>query len=349
MRGRSRAPCAMAVRAYTHPVSWKVLITARGIQTAGEQAQELLRKAGCEIIFPPKFGPLKADELTHALAGMDAVLASLDDYSAPVRSAAGPLKVIARWGVGYDSVDVAAATRNGIVVTYTPGLLDDAVADYTFALLLGVARRVHEAQAAMERGEWRNYWGDDVGGKTLGIFGFGRIGQAVARRAAGFNMRVLAHTPHPSPEIKGVEFVSLETLLEESDFVSLHAALTSSTRGMIGEPQLRRMKRGAYLVNTARGALVDETALVRALREKWIAGAALDVFAVEPLPAESELRSAPNILLSPHQSSYARGTGERVSLAAARGIVDLMQGKKPGNLLNPEVFAAPQLRARLRE
>jgi phosphoglycerate dehydrogenase-like enzyme len=330
-------------------MAWKVLITARGIQPAGEQALDLLRKAGCEIISPPKFGPLKADELTRALAGMDAVLASLDEYSAPVLSSpqTGQLKIIARWGVGYDSVDVTAATQNGIVVTYTPGLLDEAVADYTFALLLSIARRVHEAQAAMQRGEWKSYWGADAAGNTLGIIGLGRIGKAVARRASGFNMRVLAHTAHPSPENNGIKFVSLEKLLAESDFVSLHAALTPSNRGLIGETQLRQMKRTAYLINTARGALVDETALQRALRENWIAGAALDVFVNEPLPADSPLRSAPNLLLSPHQSSCARGTGERVSLAAAQGIVDLMNGKKPENILNADVLASPALRAPL--
>jgi phosphoglycerate dehydrogenase-like enzyme len=329
---------------------WKVLITARGATAAGEQAQQLLRHAGCEIIFPPKFGPLQGDELLAALTGHDAVLASLDAYSAQVLSspATGQLKIIARWGVGYDSVDVPAATRHGIVVTYTPGLLDDAVADYTFALLLSLARRVHEVHVTMQRGEWKNSWGDDVGGKTLGIIGLGRIGQAVARRAAGFNMRILAHTAHPDAANKSVEFVSLEKLLGESDYVSLHAALTPATRGMIGEAQLRQMKHTAYLINTGRGALLDESALVRALNEQWIAGAALDVFTTEPLPADSTLRSAPNLLLSPHQSSYARGTGERVSLAAAQSIVDLMNGKKPQNVLNPEVFTSTVLRTCIR-
>ena len=326
---------------------WKVLITARGVQQAGQQAQELLRSAGCELIFPPKPGPLKADALIPVLTGVDAVLASLDDYSSSVLAmpALAPLKIISRWGVGYDSIDISAATRHGIVVTYTPGVLDEAVADYTFALLLSLARRVHEAHAVMQRGEWKPAWGDDVGGKTLGIIGFGRIGKAVARRASGFNMRVLTHTHHPSPDTTGVEFVSLEKLLAESDFVTLHAALTPVTRGMIGETQLRQMKRTAYLINTARGAMLDDAALIRALTEGWIAGAALDVFTTEPLPAQSPLRTTPNLLLSPHQSSYARGTGERLSLAAAQAIVDLMNGKRPQNVLNPEVFGSPALRA----
>lgn len=332
------------------PAPWKVLITARGAQAAGEQAHQLLRDAGCEIIFPPKLGPLHGDELRAALAGTDAVLASLDGYSASALSspAASQLKIIARWGVGYDSVDLAAATQNGIVATNTPGILDDAVADYTFALLLSLARRVHEVHVTMRRSEWKNAWGDDVGGRTLGIIGLGRIGKAVARRATGFNMRILAHTAHPDSTNNSVEFVSLENLLAESDFISLHAALTPATRGLIGEAQLRQMKRTAYLINTGRGALLDETALVRALKEHWIAGAALDVFTTEPLPADSPLRSAQNLLLSPHQSSYARGTGERVSLAAAQSIVDLMNGKRPQNVLNPDVFTSPVFRGRLR-
>jgi phosphoglycerate dehydrogenase-like enzyme len=332
------------------PAPWKILIVARAAQAASEQAQRLLREAGCEIIFPKKPGLLMGDELIAALSGMDAVLAGLDGYSASVLSSptVRQLKIIARWGVGYDSVDVPAATRNGIVATYTPNLLNEAVADYTFALLLALARRVHEVHDTMQRGEWKHAWGADVGGQTLGIIGLGRIGKAVARRAVGFGMRILAHTAHPDPANKSVEFVSLEKLLAQSDFISLHAALTPDTRGMIGEAQLRLMKRTAYLINTGRGALLDETALVRALKENWIAGAALDVFITEPLPADSALRTAPNILLSPHQSSYARGTGERVSLSAAQAIVDLMNGKKPQNVLNPEVFTSPQFRGSLR-
>jgi phosphoglycerate dehydrogenase-like enzyme len=327
--------------------SWKVLVTAEPIKTVGEQARQLLLKAGCEIVFAPQFGPLKEEALISALDGMSAVIASHDAYNAAALSspAASKLKIIARWGVGYDSIDVAAATRNGIVVTYTPGILDDAVADYTFALLLARARRIHEVHAAVLRGDWISRWGDDVGGKTLGIVGFGRIGKAVARRAAGFNMRILVHSAHQQADVAGVEFVSLEKLLAESDFVSLHAALNSTTRGMIGEEQFRQMKPTAHLINTGRGALVDEAALVRALNEHRIAGAALDVYIEEPLPPGHPLLSAPNILFSPHQSSCGRGTGERVSLTAAQSIVDLMRGKKPQLLLNPEVFGSPQLRA----
>lgn len=332
-------------------MSWKVLITASGFGQTGKRASEILRQAGCQIIVSPKAGPLTAPELVSVLPGADAVLASLDEYSASLLSSpsSASLKIIARWGVGYDAIDIPAATANGIVVTYTPGLLDDAVADYTLALLLSLARRVHEGHLAMRIRGWKIEWGNDVFGKTLGIIGCGRIGMAVARRALGFDMRLLAYnrSVRPDAEKLGVKFVSLDELLAESDFISLHAALTPQTRGMLGEQQFRKMKPGAFLINTARGALVDEIALNNALVENRIAGAALDVFATEPLPPESPLRSSPRLLLSPHQASSSHETGERISLAAAKAIVDLMEGRQPANVLNPEVFSAPQLRAKV--
>ena len=302
----------------------------------------MLHAAGCRLVFPPKFGPLRAVELLPLLKKVDAVIASLDEFSDAVLSSreAAQLKIIARWGVGYDSVDLAAATGAGIVVTYTPGLLDEAVAEYTMALLLAVVRRVQQGYEAMKDNQWKVSWGHDLSGKTLGIIGCGRIGLAVAQRAAGFKLRLLGHDPHPSNEGRklGIEFVSLNQLLARSDFVSLHASLSEKSRGLIGTAQLSKMKPTAYLINTARGALVDEKALAGALAKKKIAGAALDVFATEPLPQRSPLRSAPNLLLSPHQASFTYETGERVSSAAAQAVLDLMRGKRPRNVLNPEVL-----------
>ena len=334
-------------------MSWKVLITARTLQVdaVGGGALALLRKTGCDLIHPPKYGPLTADELLPLLPGIDAVLASMDQFTGAVlgSKAALPLKLISRWGVGYDAIDIAAATHEGVVVAYTPGLLNDAVADYAMALLFTVARRVHEGHLTMRQGQWSSSWGHDIAGKTLGILGCGRIGQAVARRALGFNMRLLGHdiTPSTDAEKAGIQFVSLDQLLEDSDFLTLHAALTPQTRGLIGEAQLRKMKPSAYLVNTARGAIVDEAALLRALREKWIAGAALDAFAVEPLPPDHPLRAAPNLLLTPHQASFGLETGARVSEAAAQAIVDLLSGRKPRWVVNPEVYESPALRAQI--
>src|SRR3989454_6761323 len=271
-------------------MSWKVLITARTMNEVGASALQRLRDAGCDVVIPPKPGPFSADELLKLLPDVDGVLASMDKFTATIleSSAAAKLKIISRWGVGYDAIDVPTATRTGIVVAFVPGLLDDAVADFAFALLLALARRVHLGHLDMSNGVWRGVWGNDVFGKTLGILGCGRIGRAVARRATGFNMRLIAYDVQPNSEAEklGVRFVPLDELLAQSDFLSLHAALTPQNRGLIGEAQLRKMKKSAYLINTARGALVDENALVRALQEGWIAGAALDAFAVEPLPSD---------------------------------------------------------------
>src|SRR5436309_3747173 len=333
-------------------MSWKVLITARTMHEVGASALQLLRNAGCDVITPPKLGPLSADELLKGLPDMDAVLASMDKFTETVitSSAAAKLKIISRWGAGYGAIDVPAATRAGVVLAYTPGLLDETVADFAFSLLLALARRVHLGHLDMTNGLWRGVWGNDVFGKTLGILGCGRIGRAVARRATGFDMRLIAYDVQPNPEAEklGVRFVPLEELLAESDFLSLHAALTPQNRGLIGEAQLRKMKKTAYLINTARGALVDENALVRALQEGWIAGAAVDAFAVEPLPADHALRKAPNVVLTPHLASWARETGERVSTTAAQAIVDLMNGRRPQLVVAPEVFDSPSLRAKLK-
>lgn len=333
-------------------VSWKVLITARTLNEVGQSALAVLREAGCELTLPPRFGPYAAEELLPLLGDHQAVLASMDRFTAGVlmSSHAAQLKIISRWGVGYDAIDIPAATAQGIIVAYTPGLLSETVADFAFALLLSLARRVHISHASMSQGKWEAVWGTDVFGKTLGILGCGRIGHAMARRAAGFNMRLLAHDIRcePKTDEPSIQYVSLDELLAESDFLSLHAALSPENRGLISEAQLRRMKRTAYLINTARGALIDETALARALNEKWIAGAALDTFTVEPLPAAHPLRGAANLLLTPHLASFARETGERVSLTAAQAIVDLMQGRKPQFVVDPSVYNSSKLRARLK-
>ncbi len=331
-------------------MSWKTVITARAFGGRGA-AWELLQGGGCEAVFAERLGPLPVEALAEALAGADAVLCSPDAFTRGFfqRREAASLKIISRWGVGYDSIDVAAATAAGVVVAYTPGLLDEAVADYAFGLLLTLARHTAAADATMKAGCWEAIWGCDVAGKTLGIVGCGRIGRAVARRAQGFGLRLLGCDVVESASVRalGVEYVPLERLLRESDFVSLHAALTAENRGMMGEAEFRQMKPGALFINTARGAHVQEAALIRALREGWIGGAALDVFAEEPLPKDHPLRSAPNLVLSPHQASNARETGERISRAAAQAIVDLKHGRAPQWTVNPEVFDSAALRASL--
>jgi len=332
-------------------MSWRVLITSQAMVEVGQVALDQLLAAGFKLTFPDSYRPRGGRELEALLEGHDAVLATVDKFTPEVLAsqAASRLKLISRWGVGYDSIDVDAATDQGIAIAYTPGLLDETVADLTFALMLGIARHIAEGDAALKRGTWRPIWGGNVHSKTLGLVGCGRIGQAVAARARGFGMRILAYDISPSPRARdlGVEFVSLDTLLEESDFVSLHAAVTAENRGLIGEAQLRRMKATAYMINAARGALLDEAALARALTEGWIAGAAIDTYAIEPLPPASLLLQCPNILLSPHQASFTRETGLLVSTTAAQAILDLYRGSAPTHALNPSVFSKSNCRSRL--
>ena len=334
-------------------MSWKILITAHApsIEPVGALALARLQSAGCEIIHPPKYGPLTKAELLPQLVGIDAVLASMDPFSADVLGSpeASQLKVIARWGVGVDAIDLAAAARLGIVVTNTPGLLNEAVADYAMGMLLAMARRIPQGARSLGEGRWDSLWGPDMSGKTLGLVGCGGIGQAVAKRARGFDMRLMGCDPMPSPaaESLGIEFVSLPRLLAESDFVSLHTALTPATRGLIGEAELRSMKSDAILINMARGAVIDEAALGRALREGWIAGAALDVFVTEPLPADHPLHSTPNLLLTPHLASLGYGSGAKVSAACADAMLDVRAGRRPRWVANPDVYQSGALRVPL--
>jgi glyoxylate reductase len=331
---------------------WKVFLTARALSVVGKPALAALEAAGCQLVQSKNSSPVSPADLIAQLEGIDAALISPDKFTAEVfqSPATKSLKIVSRWGVGYDSVDIPAATNAGVVVSFTPGALNDAVADYAFALMLGIARRLHEGHLHMRGGDWKVAWGHDIHNKTLGIIGCGRIGQAMAKRAAGFDMKLLGYdvAPNPDAEKLGVKFVSLDELLSQSDFVSLHAALTAENKGLIGEAQLRRMKPSSYLINTARGAHIDETALVKALHENWIAGAALDTFAVEPLAKDHPLRTAPNVLITPHQAAFAHETGERVSLTAAQAILDLMNGQRPKFVVDPSVFESKNLRATIK-
>lgn len=325
-------------------MSWNVLLAAGALKNSavGDAAKAILDEAGCEITVALNAGITDAGELLSALEGKDAVLAGVEPYTKELLAdaATSKLKVISRWGVGFDAVDPEAATEQGIIVANTPGLLNNAVADYAFGLLLALARRLHEGHLGMRAGDWTPAWGVDVSGATLGIIGLGRIGKVVAKRASGFGMKILACDPKGQPEAAalGVEMVGMERLLAESDFVSLHTALNDGTRGLIGEAELKAMRDDALLINTSRGAVVDEAALGRALDEGWIGGAALDTYCVEPMASDHPLRSAPNVLLMPHQASFGVRTGRSVSAMAAQAIVDAMNGKRPESVVNGEVL-----------
>ena len=260
------------------------------------------------------------------------------------------LRIIAQYAVGYDNIDVDCATRHGVYVTNTPGVLTDATADLTWALILAATRRIVEADRFVRSGEWwrtRTGWhpmmllGFQVSGATLGVIGMGRIGQAVARRARGFEMRILYYDKRRLPEELekelGAEYVDLETLLREADVVTIHVPLTPETEGLIGERELRMMKKTAYLINTARGRVVDIDALVKALREGWIAGAALDVFPQEPLPPDHPITKLDNVVLTPHIGSATWQTRTKMADLVADNLTAFAEGRIPPTLVNPEV------------
>ena len=311
-------------------------------EAVDEAAKKILLDAGCELTEAFDAGMADVNDLRSKLPGVDAVLAGVEPYTAELLASdeAKELKVISRWGVGFDGIDLNAAADRGVLVTNTPNLLNDAVADLTFGLILALARRLHEGHCIMISGEWKASWGVDVGGATLGILGIGRIGKAVAKRAAGFGMKILACDPFPQPDAEalGVTMVELDELLSQSDFVTIHTALTDETRGLIGADALRKMKSDAMLINTSRGAVLDEDALVRALQKGTIGGAALDTYLKEPLAADHPLRSCPNVLLTPHQASFGVTTGKQVSRAAAQAIVDAMNGRRPASVVNQDVL-----------
>jgi D-3-phosphoglycerate dehydrogenase len=321
-----------------HP--FRVLVTANAFMDSGEEVVRPLVEAGAGIVMAPRPGPLPEEELLSCLAGFDAVIASSDPYSRRVLAALPRLRLIARWGVGVDNIDLAAATEHGVAVTNAPGATTEAVADYTFAMLLALVRHLCPARELMAAGGWGEFRGVEIWRKRLGIVGFGAIGRAVARRAAGFAMTVLAYDPgvdRAAMAAAGVHSAPLPELLAEADFVTLHAALTPATVGMIDAAALRTMKPSAYLINAARGRLVDEAALLQALQEGWIAGAALDVYAEEPPPPDHPLRRLPNCLALPHNAFNTVETAAAVNRAVQENVLAVVRGSRPPGLVNTDL------------
>ena len=282
-----------------------------------------------------------ADELRRGFAEADAVICTLSDaIDASLLSAATRLKILANYAVGYNNIDVPAATRRGVIVTNTPDVLTDATADFTWALLLGMARRIVEGDRWIRKGGWPGWsptqlLGTDVSGKTLGIVGMGRIGQAVAMRAGGFRMSVMYAGRHAVVPPQGFAWAHhpLDTVLTQSDFLSLHVPLNETTYHLIGERELRMMKSTAYLINTSRGAVIDESALITALQTRSIAGAALDVYAQEPhVPAA--LTSLSNVVLLPHLGSATLDTRVHMGLICLTNIVAVLEGLPAPNHVN---------------
>ncbi len=293
--------------------------------------------------------PPNPAELAALLRGCAGALTMVTDrIDAALLDAVPGLRVIGTFAVGYDNIDVAAATARGVAICNTPGVLTEATADAAFSLLLAAARRIPEGITYVRAGEWRAWrpmvlLGRDIHAATLGIIGLGRIGQAVARRARGFEMRVLYHGRERQPDAErelGVEYVPLDALLAASNFVSLHCALTPATRGLLGAREFGIMRPDAILINAARGPVVDTDALVAALQGGQIGGAALDVTDPEPLPRDHPLIGLPNAIVVPHTASSTVATRDRMADLAARNILAVLGGTTPPAIVNPEVLAA---------
>lgn len=321
----------------------KVLITP--IQLTGLQGGFLqtLQEAGFDTVFASRPAHLSEEELIRDLAGSSAVLAGSEHYSRRVIASAPQLRVIARAGVGYDAVDVAAASDHGVIVTITPGANHDAVAEHALAMILALAKDLLRKNQALRAGQWPREPNLPLREQTLGIIGLGRIGKALARRALALDMRVLAHEiapDHAFVQQHRVELVALETLLAASDFVSLHVPLTTVTRQMINHRTLSLMKPSAFLVNTARGGVINEDDLCAALKAGRIAGAGLDVFAKEPA-GKHPLLELDNVIATPHTAGVDWRSRDEMALRAALAIVRLLRGEWPADqVVNPDARTA---------
>ena len=318
-----------------------VLVTARIFGQITDQAFEVFRKNGLKVVPNPYRGKkLSEIELIELIGGVDALVSGLDQITANVIGASDKLKVISTFGTGVDHIDVKAATEKGIVVTNAPAVNSDAVADMTFALMLTIARRIPFAFDQIKARKWPLIIGVEVCNKSLGLIGLGQIGKRVALRAAGFNMKILANESFPDESFineKKIKLVPLNQLLRESDFVSIHVPLTPETHGLVGPDQFELMQPTAFLINTARGGVVDENALYDALKSGKIAGAAFDVLKEEPLK-ERRLLDLENFIVTPHISAFTKEAIEKTEKLSAQNVIDVLKGRHCPNILNPEAI-----------
>jgi glyoxylate reductase len=327
------------------PKKWNVFITRQIL----DPAIPMISKE-CNVIVANHRGrPPTRNELLKAVRQKDAILCTLSDIiDAKVMDAAGPnLKVISSYSTGIDHIDIKEATKRGIHVTFTGDILTNATADLAFALILAISRQITQGHELVTRKRWKYGWdphlllGSDVHSMTIGIVGLGRIGSAVARRAKGFDMEIIYHNQHnrniQMEEQLGAKHVDMDELIGESDFLSLHCSLNSESYHLINETNLRRMKNDSYIINTARGQIIKEAHLIRALKQRWIAGAGLDVFEKEPLSPNNPLLKMKNVVLSPHIGSATLLTRTKMAEVSAKNLLNVLNQKNAIYLANPEV------------
>ena len=318
----------------------KILVTARSVANT-PAALEAMRGAGHEVLVKASPSPFDPAWIAAQMAGIDALVFAMEPVSAAALEWADRLRVIARPGVGYDTVDIEAATRRGVIVTVAAGTNDQSVADFTFGLLLEATRGIAIAAESVRQKGWERVTGTEAWGKTLAIVGMGRIGQGVAKRARGFDMKILAVSPRRDEAFArehGIHYVTLDEALAQADFLSLHAPLTPATENLIDASALARMKRGAYLINTSRGGLIDEQALALAVRSGHLGGAAVDVLRAQGAGSPSPLIGLPGIIVTPHMATFTRESSERVAMSVAHSVIDALGAVRPEHVVNPSAW-----------
>lgn len=312
-----------------------------------EIERQLLAGVGGELLVAETGS---AEEITRLASQADAILTCWAQVPPAALEAAPRCLLVSRYGIGLDNIPIQRATELGILVTNVPDFCSEEVSDHTMALLLTLARQIMPQAEASREGRWQRETGQTIPrlrGQTLGLIGYGNSARALVPKAQGFGLNVLAYTPRLTPGLlaNGVESVgSLDDLLARSDYISIHTPLTDATRGLIGESALRKMKPNAVLINTSRGAIIDETALVRALAEGWIAGAGLDVLVQEPPPADHPLPALPNVIITPHAAFYSEASIAELQQKAAQNVADVLLGKLPTHIVNQEVLAGDNCR-----
>jgi len=312
--------------------SYRVLVTPTSYARNDPKLRIDLEAQVGEVIYNTKGRPLTSDELVQVIPQIDGYIAGLDKIDRAVIWAAGRLKVIARYGVGVDGVDLNAAKEKGIVVTNTPGVNSASVAELTVGLILSLARDIPVAAQETKSGHWPRLSGISLEGKVIGLLGFGAIGIQVARRLVGFNCRILAYDPYPdreSAQTTAVELVSRDEVVGKSDFLSLHLPLSQETQDLVNGTFLQKMKPGAFLINTSRGELVDELALYAGIQSGHLSGAALDVFTQQPPDAENPLLTLPQVIATPHMGAHTDGATNAMGWRALNDCLAVLRGDKP--------------------
>jgi D-3-phosphoglycerate dehydrogenase len=311
----------------------KVLIATRSFGSASPRPMQMLKDAGVEIVWVNANSPSVQDEILELVPETSAIIVGLVPITEKIIEKASKLKIVSMYGVGVNHIDLEAARKKGVIVTNCPGSNDQAVADLTMGLMATIARNIPQIDRDIRDGYWKKYMGGELWQKKLGLIGLGNIAKGVVHRAKGFDMQISAYDPYTSAEVAdahGVQLQSFEDVISQSDFISLHAPLTEETKCMFGSEQFKRMKPTSYLINTARGGLVDEQALFAALSNGEIAGAGLDVFVEEPLK-DSRLVELKNVVLTAHTGTHTKESIERMGIMAVDNVLRVLRGEIPTN------------------